>query len=105
MKKLPHRAEGEFVDEGAQVVLIGELERTVIVVEPRYGKFQPPPRIEAGGPCVGLSRPLGSGRGGLHLGPFSFEEGEAAHRSFFPFRSSVLRVTLPPFARLQLPLL
>ncbi len=35
--------EGGFVDEGAQVVLIGELQCAVILVEPCYGKLQRPP--------------------------------------------------------------
>jgi hypothetical protein len=52
--RLPHRRlEGRLVDERAQVVLIGQMQRAVVLVRPGHRQLQGTPGIEAGRPRSG----------------------------------------------------
>ena len=71
--------ERRLVDERAQVVLIRELERRIVLVEPMHHHFQPAPRVEARRPRIGIGQRLRLARRVVQVRPFGFEEGEVAH--------------------------
>lgn len=72
-------AECGFVDEGAELVLIGQLQRAVIRVEPVDRQLQRAARIEAGCACIGIDQCLRPPRRFVELRPLGLEEGEVAH--------------------------
>ena len=73
------RLERRLMQQGAEMVLVGELEGRVAAVEPVHRQFQSPSRVETGGPRVAVGRSLRLGRRFVQSGPFSSEEGEVSH--------------------------
>jgi hypothetical protein len=71
-----HPLEGGFVDERAEVVLVGDLQRRVVLVGPRHEQLERAPRVEARGPRIGIGRLGGAGGRIVHRGPFGREERE-----------------------------
>ena len=67
------------MDQRAQVVLVGQPQRTVVLVRPRHRQLQRPPGIEARCPRVGIHRVRGPGRRIVDGGPFGLEETKLAH--------------------------
>ena len=53
--------EGGLVDKCAQIVLVGETQATVMLVEPGHRQFQRAPGIEARGPRIDVGQALGAG--------------------------------------------
>ena len=74
-------AEGWFVNERVQAVLIREAQGGIVLVEPRYGQLQSAPGVEACRSWVGVGQSLRFGGGFQHFGPFGGEEMEiTVHR-------------------------
>ena len=76
------RPEGRLVDQGAQVVLIWEPERRVVLVRPGDRQLQSAAGVEARRSRVGVDRRLGPRCGLEDLRPLVPEESELAHVSF-----------------------
>ena len=68
--------EPRLVDERAQVVLIRQLERRIVLVEPMHHHLQPAPGVEARCPCVGIGQRLRLARRIVQVRPFGLEERE-----------------------------
>ena len=93
--------EGRLVNEGAQVILIGEFQRGVMLVEPCHGQFQRPAGVKAGRARIGEDRTLGLGGGFEKWGPLELKEGEVGHGiylSLSTWRCSVAMALLQPIA-------
>jgi len=73
--------EARLVDQRGQIVLVGQLERRVVLVSPRHHQLQRAPGVEAGRARVGVHGLLGLRRRLADGGPFAAEEGELAHAS------------------------
>src|SRR5262249_6794134 len=71
--------ERRFVDKSAEVVLIGELQRRVALIEPRNGRFERATRVEAGSARVGDDLCFGFLRVGKDLRPLGLEKAKVAH--------------------------
>ena len=71
--------EGRLVDQRGEVVLIRQLERGVVLVDPRDRQLQRAPGVEAGRARVGVDGRLGLRRGVEDRRPFALEEAELAH--------------------------
>ncbi len=71
--------EPRLVDERAQVVLIRQLERRIVLVEPMHHHFQPAPRVEARRPSIGIRQRLPLARRVVQVRPFGVEKVEVAH--------------------------
>ena len=72
-------AEGGLVDEGAEVILIGELKGGVVLVEPVDRQLEGAAGVEARGAGVRMDQLLGLNGGRVDVGPFGLEEIELAH--------------------------
>ena len=68
--------EGWFMDQRAEVVLVGDLQGGVVLVKPGHRQLQGAAGIEAGGSWVGVHGPFGLSSGFENGGPFSLEERE-----------------------------
>ncbi len=66
--------EGRFMDQRAQVVLVGELQGGVVLVKPGHRQLQGAAGIEAGGSRVGVHGRLGLFSGFENGGPFSLKK-------------------------------
>jgi hypothetical protein len=64
--------ESRLVDERAQVVLIRQPLRRVVLVEPMHHHFQPAPCVEACRPRIRMSEGFRLGSGLKQVRPFSF---------------------------------
>ena len=73
--------EARLVDQRGQVVLVGQLQRRVVLVRPGHGQLQRAPGIEARRARVAMRRPCRPRRGVVDVGPFGLEEGERVHGS------------------------
>lgn len=71
--------ERRFVDERAEVFLIRQLERRIVLVEPMHHHLQPAPRVEARRSRIGIRQRLRLARRVVQVGPLGLEEGEVAH--------------------------
>ena len=71
--------ERRLVEKCAQVVLIRELERGVVLVESMHHHFQPAPCVEARGSRIGMRQRLRLARRIVRVRPLGFEEGEVGH--------------------------
>jgi hypothetical protein len=67
------------MNQGADVVLVRELERCIRLVRPRYCQLQRPPRVETRRSRVGNHQRLCLRSCLEHIGPFSLQECEASH--------------------------
>ena len=70
--------EARLVDERAQVVLVGQFQRSVGFVRPRHPQLKGTPGVEACGARIGIYRSRGLAGGLVHGGPLSLQEGEVA---------------------------
>ena len=82
-----HRAadgglEGRLMNERAEIILIRELERRVVLVEPAHSKFQRAPGVETGRPRIARRISLRLDGRRMEGGPLGLEEGEVAHAWF-----------------------
>jgi len=77
--------EAGFVDEGAQVVLVGAAQAVVMDIHPRHGQFQRAAGVEAGCAGVGVRQAFSLGGSLKEQRPFGLEEGEVAHSKSVPF--------------------
>ena len=82
--------EARLVDQRAQIVLIGQLQRGVVLVGPCHRQLERATGVEARCARVGVHRRLGLAGGLEHGRPFALEEGEMAH-----FRPSSSRMSQP----------
>lgn len=68
------------MDQCAQVVLVGEFQRRVVLEQPGDGEFERTPGVEAGSPRVGIRRCFcleGRFKDGR---PFGLEKAKMGHR-------------------------
>ncbi|EKD97991.1 MAG: hypothetical protein ACD_23C00639G0002, partial [uncultured bacterium] len=73
-----------FVNQGAQVVLVRQAQRLVMLVEPVHSQLQRAPGVETGGSCIGVRHPFSLAGRAIEGGPFRLEECEVAHLEFAP---------------------
>jgi hypothetical protein len=73
-------AERRLVDQRAQVILIRQLQRRIVLVEPMNHHFQAASGVEARRPRIGIGQGLRLTRRIMQVRPFGYEEGEIAHR-------------------------
>ena len=73
-----------LVNQGAQVVLVGQAQGLVMLVEPVHRQLQRAPGVEAGGACIRIRHPFGLAGRSKKEGPFRLKEGEVAHLQFAP---------------------
>ena len=71
--------ERRLVDERAQVVLIRQLERRIVLVESTHHQLKRTPRLETRRSRIGIRKRLRLARGVMQVGPFGSKEGEVAH--------------------------
>jgi hypothetical protein len=74
-----HPGEAGLVDQRAQVVLVGQAQATVMLVEPGHRQFQCAPGVETGGPCIGVHHVFGLGGRLVQQRPLGQQETEVAH--------------------------
>ena len=68
-----------FVDQRTQLILIGQMQRRIVLVQPRHGEFQGTTGVEAGRSCVGMHQSLGLPRRFVERRPLGLQEAEVAH--------------------------
>ena len=68
-----------FVNQRAQVVLVGQAQGLVVLVEPGNCQLQRAPCIEAGSTRIRVRHSLCLDGRAIEGGPFGLEEGEVAH--------------------------
>jgi len=86
----PRLLEARLVNQRREVVLVGELQGCVMLVDPRHRQLQRTPGVEAGSARIGVYRGFRPGCCLEHRRPFAQEEGEVAHASEFPSECAVL---------------
>ena len=72
-------AETRLVHEGAEVVLIRELQPAIRPVQPGHGEFEGAARVEGGGARIGEHQAFRTRRRLVDVWPFGFEEAELGH--------------------------
>ena len=72
-------AEAGFVNQSAQVILVRQTQRRVMLVEPGHGQLESAAGVEAGGACIGVRHSFGLAGCAVQGRPFGLEEGEVAH--------------------------
>ena len=72
-------AKRRLVNQRAQMFLVRQLERRVVLVEPMHRQFERAPRVEARRSRIGIRRRFRLARSVVQVGPFGFEEPEVAH--------------------------
>jgi len=82
-------SEAGLVDERAQMILIGQCEPAVVLVEPRHGQLQRTPGVEARCARIGIDQPFRLRSGVVQLGPLGFDESEVAHLLGLPKMSFI----------------
>ena len=71
-----------FVNQGAKLVLVGQAQCRVVLVEPVHRQLQRAPGVKAGGSRVGVRQSFGLAGRTKKGRPFRLEESEIAHLEF-----------------------
>src|SRR2546422_760917 len=82
--------EARLVDQSGKVVLVRQLQRTIVPVGPRNSQLERASGVEAGPARVRMHRGLRSGGGVEDRRPFSLQEDELAHCLQIASESAVL---------------
>ena len=75
-------AKARLVQEGAQGVLVWELEARVVFVEPGHGDLDRAANVDGAGTRVGEGEGFGALGGLVHGGPFGLQESELRHGGY-----------------------